>query len=344
AANAAVDGYGINGSAHEPQLVSGRAAAGHPFDGPVSDGQAVRILTGASVPPGVDRIALQEEVTVTATHVHLPGTLKQGANIRAAGEDIAAGAIVFAQGHRLRPVDLGVLASVGVGQVQVYERLTVAVLSTGDELQPPGAPAHDYQIYDANRPMLLAQVAAWGFDVVDVGIIPDDRASVRAALNQAARADIILTSGGASAGDEDHIAALLNETGSMALWRIAIKPGRPLGLGVWNGTPVFALPGNPVAAFVCTFLFGQPAMNVLAGAGFSTPKRLTLPAAFAKRKKPGRREYLRARVTADGVETFGSEGSGRISGLSWAEGLVELPDHAVTIAPGDRVTFIPFVQ
>ncbi len=341
-ANAAVDGYGINGDGLAPALRTGRAAAGHPFDGTVAPDQAVRILTGANVPDGVDRIALEEDVTVTKGQVILPGTLKAGANIRKAGEDITEGTIVFAKGHRLRPADLGVLASVGVGTVTVHERLTVAVISTGDELCTPGAGAADHQIYDANRPMLLAQIAAWGFSVTDIGIIPDDRAQVQDALDRAAQADIILTSGGASAGDEDHIAALLNETGAMAIWRIAIKPGRPLGLGVWKGTPVFALPGNPVAAFVCTYLFAKPAMDKLAGAGFTSPKRLSLPAAFTKRKKPGRREYLRARITDAGVEIFPSEGSGRISGLSWAEGLVELPDHAMDVAVGDHVTFIPF--
>jgi molybdopterin molybdotransferase len=153
---------------------------------------------------------------------------------------------------------------------------------------------------------------------------------------------VILTSGGASSGDEDHVSALLNEAGAMAEWRIALKPGRPLALGMWGGVPVFGLPGNPVAALVCTLIFARPAMAVLSGGGWHAPQGFDVPAAFEKRKKPGRREYLRARIRHGRAEVFKSEGSGRISGLSWAEGLVELPDAAADIRPGDPVRYIPF--
>lgn len=340
-ANAAVDGYGINGDAHAPVLLKGRSAAGHPFDGTVAEGQAVRILTGAMVPAGVDRVVMQEDVTVEGGVVHLPGASKSGSNIRRTGEDMMAGDVVLTAGHRVMPADLGVMASVGVSTIDVRVRLTVAIMSTGDEVFETNDKILPHQIYDANRPMLIGMVKSWGYDVLDIGIVRDDRDAVRDALDRAAQADIVLTSGGASAGDEDHIAALLNETGSMALWRIAIKPGRPLGLGVWHGTPVFALPGNPVAAFVCTFLFAKPSMDQLAGAGFTSPQKITLPAAFSKTKKAGRREYLRARIGPDGVEIFPSEGSGRISGLSWATGLVELAEDTTEVASGDPVTFIP---
>ena len=223
--------------------------------------------------------------------------------------------------------------------------LRVAVVSTGDELVDPGEPAGLGQIYDANRPMLLALIRQFGFETVDMGRIKDDRAALGAAFDQAAaQADVILTSGGASAGDEDHVSALLREAGAMQEWRIALKPGRPLALGMWQGTPVFGLPGNPVAALVCTLVFARPAMGLMAGAGWAEPQGFEVPAAFAKRKKPGRREYLRARMRAGRAEVFKSEGSGRISGLSWAEGLVELPDGAVEIAPGDPVRFIPFAS
>ena len=168
---------------------------------------------------------------------------------------------------------------------------------------------------------------------MDLGHVGDDRAALRATLEDAtARCDVILTSGGASAGDEDHVSGLLGETGSRADWRIALKPGRPLALGVWNGVPVFGLPGNPVAALVCTLIFARPAFGVLGGEGWKTPQGFMVPAGFEKTKKPGRREYLRARMRADGaVEVFASEGSGRISGLAWADGLVELPDGPVTV-------------
>ena len=221
--------------------------------------------------------------------------------------------------------------------------LRVAVISTGDELVETGQTAAPGQIYDANRPMLLGLVRHFGYDAVDLGRVSDDREDLRAALDQAApEADVILTSGGASAGDEDHVSALLTEAGAMAQWRIALKPGRPLALGLWQDTPVFGLPGNPVAALVCTLIFARPAMRVLAGQDWQEPQGFMLPAAFEKKKKPGRREYLRARVRDGQVEVFKSEGSGRISGLSWAEGLVELPDGAVTIRLGTPVRYIPF--
>jgi molybdopterin molybdotransferase len=176
-----------------------------------------------------------------------------------------------------------------------------------------------------------------------MGRVGDDRAALRARLDVAAEtADVILTSGGASAGDEDHVSALLREAGAMQEWRIALKPGRPLALGMWRGTPVFGLPGNPVAALVCTLIFARPAMALLSGAGWSAPQGFDVPAAFEKRKKSGRREYLRARMRDGRAEVFRSEGSGRISGLSWAEGLVEIDDDARHIRPGDSVRFIPF--
>jgi len=179
---------------------------------------------------------------------------------------------------------------------------------------------------------------------VDLGHVPDSRDALRARLDAAvSEADVILTSGGASAGDEDHVSALLTETGTVELWRIAIKPGRPLALALWDGVPVFGLPGNPVAAFVCTLIFAEPAFRLLAGGMWRQPAGYLVPAAFAKSKKPGRREYLRARLNTGGaVEVFKSEGSGRISGLAWADGLVELPDGACRIAPGDPVRYLPF--
>jgi molybdopterin molybdotransferase len=173
--------------------------------------------------------------------------------------------------------------------------------------------------------------------------VSDEREALRARLDRgSAEADVILTSGGASSGDEDHVSALLNEAGAMAEWRIALKPGRPLALGLWGGVPVFGLPGNPVAALVCTLVFARPAMAVLSGAAWCVPQGFDVPAGFSKSKKPGRREYLRARIRDGRAEVFASEGSGRISGLSWAEGLVELGDDAVEIAPGDPVRYIPF--
>lgn len=350
AMNSAVDGYAFRGpipeGAHTLPLINGRAAAGAPFAGSIPKGHAIRILTGADVPAGTDTVILQEDVTTNGDAVAFHGPLKQGANARQAGEDMTKGQTIFAAKHRLTSLDLATLASAGVGRLNVRKRLRVGILSTGDELLEPGTMARSGKIYDANRPMLCAAMRNWGYAVHDLGIAPDNRDDIRAILDSASKeCDVILTSGGASAGDEDHISALLKDTGSFALWRIAIKPGRPLALGLWNKVPVLGLPGNPVAAAVCTMIFARPALSMLSGAGWIDPVAYQLPAAFTKSKKAGRQEFLRARLTGTGqVEIFGSEGSGRVTGLSWAKGLVALPDDAMSIEPGTPVTYIPFSE
>ncbi len=345
-ANTAVDGYGFAGGRadgpHVMPLAPDTARAGDAA-APVPDGMAVRILTGAALPPGVDTVVLQEDVNVAQGQIAFNGPIKPGNNTRRAGEDFAAGEVLFSAGRRLTPADLALSAAAGLGSLPVRKRLRLGVMSTGNELLPAGSPPAPGKIFDANRPMLLSLAADWGYEPVDLGIIPDDRALLRTALDKAAaQTDAILTSGGASAGDEDHVSALLSDAGALQMWRIAVKPGRPLALGLWDGTPVFGLPGNPVAAMVCSLIFARPALGVLAGEGWKAAAASELPAAFSKRKKPGRREYLRARIENGAVQVFASEGSGRISGLSWATGLVELPDGAAEISPGDPVRFLPF--
>ncbi|AUC54050.1 molybdopterin molybdenumtransferase MoeA [Sagittula sp. P11] len=347
-ANTAVDGYGFAaGAVGEGDvvlpLVEGRSAAGAPFTGRVPEGAAVRVLTGAALPEGVDTVVLDEDCAVGEGEVAFRGPVNRGANTRKAGEDVAEGVTALSAGRVLTPADLALAAAVGHGALPVFSRVRVGVLSTGDEVVEPGRTAAPGQIFDANRPMLLSMAARFGYEAIDLGHVRDDRNALRARLDGAVGAvDAILTSGGASAGDEDHVSALLRETGALAEWRIALKPGRPLALGMWQGVPVFGLPGNPVAAFVCTLVFARPAMGLLAGAGWQAPVGFDVPAAFTKRKKPGRREYLRARIREGRAEVFASEGSGRVSGLSWAEGLVELEDGARDIEPGDLVRFIPF--
>ncbi|MCF6444367.1 gephyrin-like molybdotransferase Glp [Nereida sp. MMG025] len=343
--NTAVDGYGfafdsLGAETTVLDLVEGRAAAGGAFEGVVPHGKAIRVLTGAVLPEGVDTVVLEEDCNISDTQVAFKSALKRGANCRKAGEDMMADDIVGHKGRRLTAADLARLTAAGIGAVEVFRPLKVAVISTGDELLEAGSDAHG--TFDANRPMLLSMLRTWGFDTIDVGIVPDEEHALRNALDRAARADAIITSGGASAGDEDHMSRVLNETGSMALWRIAMKPGRPLAMGMWAQTPVFGLPGNPVAAFVCSLIFARPALMQLAGGAWTPPQGFSVPAGFAKNKKAGRREYLRARIREGRAEVYHSEGSGRISGLSWAEGLVELPDDAATIQKGDLVTYYPF--
>ncbi len=349
AANSAVDGYGVSFGSLGPgaqtlPLADGRAAAGEPFTGKVPPGQAIRILTGALLPDGVDTVVLQEDVEIADGKVAFQAGIRSGANTRKAGEDVEAGAEILKRGRRLSPQDCALLAATGCTHARVFTRLRAGLLSTGDEVVEPGSTEAAAKTYDANRPMLSALVSAWGHAAVDLGHVGDDRNALRERLDGSVPdVDVILTSGGVSAGDEDHVSALLKESGSLSTWRVAVKPGRPLALGVWKGVPVFGLPGNPVAAFVCSLIFARPALEVMGGGQWSEPLAMTVPAAFEKRKKAGRREYLRARLTAEGhAEVFRSEGSGRISGLSWATGLVELDDASRTIQVGDLVRFLPF--
>ncbi|MFC7705919.1 molybdopterin-binding protein [Plastorhodobacter daqingensis] len=352
AANAAVDGYGFahsclvgDGPYHLP-LHPGRAAAGAPFAGALPAGRALRILTGAILPDGVDTVVLEEDTATDGAHIAFHGPVKARANTRRAGEDLPQGTVALAAGHVIAAPDLALLAATGISAVQVRQRLRVGVLSTGDEIEPDPRRVikQPHRLYDANRPMLLALAQRWGHCPVDLGHVPDDRGALRRRLDAARlQADVVLTSGGASAGDEDHVSALLRAEGKLSSWRIAMKPGRPLALAMWGDMPVFGLPGNPVAAFVCALIFARPALSLLAGAGWLEPLGFDVPAAFEKRKKAGRREYLRARLTSHGhAEVFASEGSGRISGLSWARGLVELGDDARHVRPGDPVRYYPY--
>jgi len=350
--NSAVDGYGFahastKAGVNRLPLVAGRAAAGQPFEGAVPPGHAVRILTGAILPEGVDTVVLEEDCATDSASVTFDGPVKPLANTRKAGEDVMEGTVALKAGHRLRAPDLALLSALGIGEVTVHRPLRVGVLSTGDEIiASPDRPALPHQIYDANRPMLLALARQWGHAAVDLGHAHDRPATIAGKLDRAAReVDVVLTSGGASAGDEDHVSRLLREKGTLSSWRIAMKPGRPLALALWKGVPVIGLPGNPVAASVCALIFGRPALSMLAGGDWTAPQGFTVPAAFTKSKKPGRREYLRARINAKGAaEVFASEGSGRISGLSWADGIVELPDGAAEITPGLPVRYIPYAS
>lgn len=348
--NAAVDGYAFAWSSVDGHdevnlpLEPGRAAAGHPFAGTLPDGHAVRILTGAELPSGTDTVVLQEDAQVGAGRVrfHVPKGARS--NARGAGEDVRTGDVILPAGLRIGPAEIARLVSGGVTEVAARKRLRVAVLSTGDELLPPDTAPEAVGIMDANRPMLASVIASLDYETVDLGLQPDNPDLIRTALDRgAAEADAILTTGGASAGDEDHISRLLREEGKVTTWRIAVKPGRPLALGLWKGTPVFGLPGNPVAAFVTALIFARPALGQLAGRGWIEPQGFTVPAAFEKSKKAGRREYLRARMSVEGAaEVFRSEGSGLIGGLSWADGLVELPDESAEIALGSPVRYLPY--
>ncbi len=352
--NSAVDGYGFSGPTadglNEYSLISGTAFAGSQYIGQIPQFHAIEIMTGAPLPPGVDSVVLSEDVTLDNGKLTFPGKLKKGSNVRLAGEDVSAGDLLFEKGHRLRPQDLALLVATDVKDVKVYKPLRVGVLSTGNEVREPYSSVKNdldlAMIFDSNRPLLSSLISKWGCDVIDVGLEVDDVDKIRQKLNLAVEnCDVLITTGGASAGRADYLSKLIQEEGTLFEWRIAVKPGRPLAMGLWRNMPIFGLPGNPVAAYVCTLIFFYPAMCTMSGSGWQEPQAFQVPANFKKTKLAGRREFLRAKLNKKGqVEVFRSEGSGRISGLSWSTGLVELPDKALEVSEGDNVKYIPYAS
>jgi molybdopterin molybdotransferase len=354
--NSAVDGYAVRsrdlfGSAEHAFPVVGRIQAGASGRHAIKRGHAFRIFTGAPMPDKADTVFMQEDVHIDgAGRVVVPPGLKAGANVRPAGEDVAAGTIALSAGRRLRPQDVGLAAAFGLTHVAVIRPIRVAVFSTGDELVSPGAPRAPAQLFDSNRFMLMAMLSRLACAVSDLGILPDDRASLAVALKQAAGShDLIVTSGGVSTGEEDHVKAGVESVGSLVLWRMAIKPGRPVAMGIIDGTPFIGLPGNPVASFVTFVHVVRPSVLALAGSPQQSLRPMPLRAAFSYRKKPGRREYVRVRVqqAANGVLEaikFPREGAGLLSSLVETDGLVELGEHITEVEPGQTVGFFSYAQ
>ena len=350
--NAAVDGYAVrladlDGSPVLP--VDGRLAAGAPVARPLAAATARRIFTGAALPPGADTIFMQEDVRLDESgRVHFPPGLRRGANTRPRGEDVAIGARALRQGHRLRPQDLALAAALGLRTLPVCRPIRLALFSTGNELIEPGLSVGPSQRYDSNRVLLAALAARAGAQVTDLGILPDRRDIIAAALMEAARDnDLILTSGGVSAGEEDHVRAAVETNGSLVFWRLAIKPGRPVAMGIVNGVPFVGLPGNPAAAFITFVHVARPMLAALAGATVEAPPSPRARAAFSYRKKAGRREYVRVRIEAgpDGepvAHKHGVEGAGILTSLTETSGLAELDEAVTSVAPGDSIKYLPY--
>lgn len=353
--NSAVDGYAVQ-SRDLPQAkerafpVTGRVAAGASANA-AQPGHAVRIFTGAPMPDGADTVFMQEDVRIDeAGHVVLPAGLKPGANVRPAGEDVPQGRVALKAGQRLRPQDVALAAAFGLTQIEVVRRLRVAVFSTGDELASPGAPRAAAQLFDSNRFMLMAMLKRLGCEVSDLGILRDERAPLANALKQvAARHDLILTTGGVSTGEEDHVKAGVESAGTLVLWRMAIKPGRPVAMGIIGGTPFIGLPGNPVASFVTFVHVVRPTVLALSGAIAMPLDPMPVRSAFSYRKKSGRREYVRVnlRKAPDGVleaVKFPREGAGLLSSLVDTDGLVELGETVTRVEPGESVGFLGYAS
>lgn len=343
-ANSAVDGYAVRLEevAAGALPISGRLAAGHEA-GPLVTGTAQRIFTGAPMPAGADTVFMQEDVTLSGDGVVLPPGLRRGSNTRPAGEDIARGARALAAGLRLQPQDVALAAALGVSRLEVRQRLRVALFSTGDELVDPGAVPGAAQRFDSNRLLLALLCRRAGTEVTDLGILPDRREAIAAALRQAGpNHDAILTTGGVSAGEEDHVRDAVEAAGRLAWWRLAIKPGRPVAMGEIGGAAFMGLPGNPVAAFVTFVQVARPMLAALGGELYRPIAPIAVPAAFSYRKKAGRREYVRVRLVDGRAHKHPVEGAGILTSLTETDGLAELADATVSVAPGEMVGFLPF--
>ena len=352
--NSAMDGYAVRHADLLPDAdvtlsLAGTSYAGKPYAGAVTPGQAVRIFTGAVIPTGCDTVVMQERASVVDGKVKLGAGVKPGQNTRKAGEDIKAGAGVLRRGQPLHPAEIGLLASLNIGEVRVYRRLRVAFFSTGDELVSIGGTLGPGQIYDSNRYTMHGMLTRLGCEVLDMGVIRDTPEAVEAAfVEAAAAADVVMTSGGVSVGDADYVKQMLDRLGDVLFWKIAMKPGRPLAYGKIGNAHFFGLPGNPVAVMVTFYQFVREALLTLAGQAEVKPvptfkARLTSPI----RKAPGRTEFQRGILSpgADGqwqVRMTGDQGSGILSSMSQANCFVVLPVSQGNTDPGEMVDVQPF--
>src|SRR5215472_398344 len=359
--NSAVDGYAVRGEdvdgARERRLtIVDRVAAGHAATHAVKPGEAARIFTGAPMPPGSDTVFMQEDCRVDGAHVIVPSGLPRGANRRLAGEDIRVGALALAAGRRLSAQDVALAAALGLTAIEVTRRVRVALFSTGDEIAEPGSPLAGAALYDSNRYLLAAAVARFGAEVTDLGILHDEpQALARAIAAAAADDDVVLTSGGVSTGEADYVRGALESVGRIVFWRVAIKPGRPVAMGVIPGgksgeaAAFVGLPGNPVAVFVTFVRVVRPLLLRLAGALPEPLVAMPARAAFAYKKRKGRREYVRVvlRRGADGMidaVKFPQDGAGVLTSLTQTDGLAELGEEVTNIEPGAIVGFLPYAS
>ncbi|MDM4765858.1 gephyrin-like molybdotransferase Glp [Pelomonas sp. SE-A7] len=358
--NSAMDGYALRGSelaeGRETRLrMAGTSLAGSKAADAVPPGSCQRIMTGAAMPAGLDTVVPQEMVRVEDGHVHIaPGLIRPGANRRRAGEDLARGQVALAAGRLLRPPDVGLLASLGQVQARVFPRLKVALLSTGNELAAPGQLLQPGQIYDSNRYTLIALLQRLGcVEPIDLGLVPDRPEALRAAIRAGAeQAQVLISSGGVSVGEADHTKQVLAELGDMTFWKLAMRPGRPAAVGRLprpDGSQalLFGLPGNPVAVMVTFYALVREALLRLAGAQVEPLPLLRATSLQALRKKPGRTEYQRGIVSrsADGgwqVRTTGEQGSGILSSMSRANGLILLAHEQGDVAAGELLDVLPF--
>ncbi len=343
--NSAMDGYALRAAdVGRPLPVTQRIPAGT-VPAPLPPGEAARIFTGAHVPPGADTVVMQEFTELVGDQVSVTQPITAGANVRLRGEDVRAGAVVLPAGTRLDAVAIGLAATAGAAELTVTRRPRVALFSTGDELVMPGEPLPPGAIYNSNRFTLRALLEGLGCEVIDLGIVPDRLDATRAALREAAsKADVILTSGGVSVGEEDHLRPAVQAEGQLDLWAIAIKPGKPFAYGRVGGVHFIGLPGNPVSSLVTFLVLVRPFLLKLQGAARVTPRGYRLAAGFDWPRPDKRREFLRVRLDEEGgLALFGNQSSGVLTSAFWADGLLDNPAGQAFKA-GDAVRFIPFAE
>ncbi len=350
--NSMMDGYAVCASdaeaikAGEVFKISQRIAAGS-IGQRLEPGTVARIFTGAAMPEGADSVIMQEEATETEGGVKFSiPSFQRAQNVRHIGEDIAEGAVVLSKGHKLRAQDLGLIASIGIAQVSVFQPLTIATFTTGDELLEPGETAEAGKIYNANRYILAGLIPRLGFQLIDLGRVADTLEATVEALKQAASvADVVITTGGVSVGDEDHIKPAIEQVGHLDLWKVKMKPGKPLAYGEVAGKPFIGLPGNPVSAFSTFNLFARPFLLKMQGQQSVQLQPLWLKADFNWSKKGFRRDFVRAQLENRGQETvvtlFPNQGSGVLTSTVWADGLAVIPEDS-TVSQGDYVAYYPF--
>lgn len=343
--NSAMDGYALRLAdlQGEPLPVSQRIFAGHAPE-PLQPGTCARIFTGAPMPAGADCVEMQENTEVLEDgRVRFLEALTLDQNVRPQGQETRKGEQVMVAGTRLGPIELGLAATLGHAELQVVRRVRVAVLSTGDELVEPGLPLGPGQIYNSNRRLLVSWLQRLGCEVRDMGIVPDNLERTRECLGALGDVDLILSTGGVSVGEADYLGAALREAGELALWKLAIKPGKPLTFGHYRGVPVLGLPGNPASTLVTFGLLTRPYLLRRQGVADVTPLRFEVPAGFEWTKAGTRREYLRARIDQGQVRIYKNQSSGVLRSAAWAEGLVEVREGS-TPKPGDNVPFIPLSE
>jgi len=358
--NSAVDGYAVRGDdlsfdGEKRFCIVDRVTAGHAARHAVGTGEAIRIFTGAPMPPGADTVFMQEDCRLDGDCVVVPAGLRRGSNRRLAGEDIRAGAIALPAGRRLAAQDIALAAALGLTKLDARRRVRVALFSTGDEIVEPGVALPRAALYDSNRYLLAGLIARFNVALTDLGILSDDPKELKEALAAAAADhDLVLTSGGVSTGEADHVRAAVEGIGRLVFWRLAVKPGRPVAMGVipgagGNGAAFVGLPGNPVAVFVTFVRVVRPLLLRLSGASPEPLVAMPIRAAFSYRKRSGRREYVRValRRGADGgieAHKYEQDGAGVLTSLTETDGLAELDESVTNVEPGAMVGFLPYAS